>query len=65
VDEIRELSGQRKDTVIKQLEDLVDGGEVETTGTGSRGSKKKFRRVTIKQPLQKDLGEFNASAQGL
>ena len=59
LEQVQIASGQRRDTVIKQLEDLVQGGEVETTGTGTRGSKKKFRKVTIQQPQQKDLGDFN------
>ncbi|NBQ69295.1 MAG: hypothetical protein EBU46_10855 [Nitrosomonadaceae bacterium] len=59
LEQVQAASGQRRDTVIKQLEDLVRGGEVETTGAGTRGSKKKFRKVSVLQPLQKNLGDFN------
>lgn len=66
LEQIQTASGQQRQKVIKQLDDLVDGGEVETTGTGTRGSKKKYRKVTLQQPQQKDLGDsFNGNAQGL
>jgi hypothetical protein len=66
LDMVQMASGQNRQKVIKQLDDLVEGGEVETTGTGTRGSKKKFRKVTIPQPHQKDLGDFtNGNGQSL
>ena len=65
LEQVQLASGQRRDTVIKQLEELVRGGEVETTGAGTRGSKKKFRKVSIQQPIQKNLGDFNGDGQSL
>ena len=66
LDMVQMASGQNRQKVIKQLDDLVEGGEVETTGTGTRGSKKKFRIVTVQQPHQKDLGDFtNGNGQSL
>ncbi len=59
LEQVQTASGQRRDTVIRQLEDLVESGKVETTGTGTRGSKKKFRKVTVQQPHQNNLGDFN------
>ena len=59
LDMVQMASGQNRQKVIKQLDDLVEGGEVETTGTGTRGSKKKFRIVTVQQPHQNNLGDFN------
>ena len=58
LDMVQMASGQNRQKVIKQLDDLVEGGEVETTGTGTRGSKKKFRIVTVQQPHQNNLGDF-------
>jgi hypothetical protein len=58
LDMVQMASGQNRQKVIKQLDDLVEGGEVETTGTGTRGSKKKFRIVTVQQPTQNNLGDF-------
>lgn len=60
---IREASGQREAFVRKHLEALVNDGEVEMIGTGGRGDKKRWRIVTIKQPTQNNLGDFNGSAQ--
>jgi hypothetical protein len=34
-------------------------------GTGGRGDKKRWRKVTIQQPTQNNLGDFNGSAQSL
>ncbi|CAB4219968.1 AAA domain containing protein, partial [uncultured Caudovirales phage] len=58
LDMVQMASGQNRQKVIKQLDELVEGGEVETTGTGTRGSKKKFRIVTVQQPHQNNLGDF-------
>lgn len=59
LDQIQIASGQQRAKVMKQLDDMVAGGEVETTGTGTRGSKKKYRKVTIQKPQQSNLGDIN------
>jgi RecA-family ATPase len=65
LDQIQEASGQRQAFVRKHLEALVNDGEVEMIGTGGRGDKKRWRKVTIQQPTQNNLGDFNGSAQSL
>ena len=65
-DAIQIASGQRRDKVIKQLDDLILEGVVEMLGSGVRGNKKRYRKVTQKKPQQENLGDLSdGNAQSL